>query len=121
MPNWRDLAAALDRVVVRTFDFGGILFQKMANDAAVGAPVAIPAEFDGAFRELQVRDGIEAPTMQPVAWVHFADFPAGTVPEEDDRLIVPAGPFADTYAIAQVETDSDGTGATLRLVRLSKP
>lgn len=115
---WRDLADRVDRVAVRTFDFVGITFQKMANGVAVGAAVPIPAEFDGAFRELQLQDGVEAATMQPVAWVHYADFPPDVRPEEDDRLTVPAGPFADTYAIAQVEANNDGNGAILRLVRV---
>ena len=118
---WRDLADRVDQVAVRTFDFGGITFQKMAEGVASGAAFGIPAEFDGAFKELQLQDGVEAATMQPVAWVHYADFPADVRPEEDDRLTVPAGPFAAIYAIAQVEPNSDGNGALLRLVKLHKP
>jgi hypothetical protein len=118
MPNWRALADAVDRAAVRTFDFGGVLFQKMANGVASGAAVPVPAEFDGAFKSLQLEDGGEAPTMQPTAWVHYADFPPGVRPEEEDRLAIPAGPFAGVYAIAQEEPNGEGTGALLRLVRV---
>lgn len=120
--GWRDLAAAVDRIAVHSFDHGGILFQKVdaAGDPA-GDPLPIPAEFDGAFKEVAVGDGVKATTMQPVAWIHFGDFPNGVRPEDDDRLIVSDGQFAGTYVVASVEANDDGSGAILRLVRRSKP
>ena len=122
MPDWRALADTVDRITVLTFDHGGITFQKMNGLAPVGLPVGVPVEFDGAFKEIDIHDGVQATTMQPMAWIHFANFTAlGLVAEEDDQLIVPGGPFADTYVIASVDTNSDGTGGQLRLRRKIKP
>jgi hypothetical protein len=121
--SWRHLAERLDKVAVRTFDRGGIAFQKMNGLVPVGASVAIPAEFDGNFKQIDVRDGVEVLTSQPVAWIHYADFTAQSValPAKGDQLIVPSGdPFAGTYVVSSAEQDSDGTGATLRLVKAHK-
>lgn len=119
--SWRDLAARVDQIAVRTFDYGGILFQKMdAEGVPLGEPVGIPADFDGAFKEFAVEAGEQAATMQPAALVHFADFPPGVMPEEDDRLIVAGGPHAATYVVASVEVNDDGSGGMLRLVKRAK-
>lgn len=119
---WRDLAAQVDKIAVRTFDYGGILFQKMdAAGAPLDDPIGIPADFDGAFKEFAVEAGEQASTMQPVALVHFADFPHGVMPEEDDRLTVTGGPHAATYVVASVEINDDGSGGMLRLVKRTKP
>lgn len=119
---WRELAAQVDKIAVRTFDYGGILFQKMdAAGAPLGDPFGIPADFDGAFKEFAVEAGEQATTMQPVALVHFADFPPGVMPEEDDRLIVTGGPHAATYVVASIEINDDGSGGMLRLVKRTKP
>ena len=120
--TWRDLADRLDQVVNATFDHGGITFQKMNGTTPVGTPVGVPVEFDGAFKEIEVHDGVQSTTMQPVAWIHFADLAAfALVAEEGDRLIVTGGPFADVYVVSSVEPNSDGTGAELRLTRRIKP
>src|SRR5262245_16150370 len=60
MPSrWRDLAEQLDRVVVHTFDYGKVSFQKMNGSTPVGAPVQLPAEYEANVVTLDVQDGNE--------------------------------------------------------------
>jgi hypothetical protein len=117
--SWRDLADKLDQVTVATFDEGGVTLQKMAAGVPSGAPIPLPAEFDAAFVEQSVEDGLTVATTRPAAWIHYADLEAaspGTVVVAGDRLIVAApSPNAGTYSIDSIEPNSDRTGAMLRL------
>lgn len=109
---WRALAAALDREVVHAFDHGDVTFQKMNGAAPIGAPVAIPAEYDGAYLSLS-DDGLTAGTRKPSFTVHYGDFPPGVRPKSGDRLVVITGEVAGTYDVDHYEEDADRTGAVL--------
>ncbi len=114
---WRDLATAMDAVVVHTFDETGVSLQKMgAGGVTVGLPIPIPAEFDSAYVDETVgSDGMVVSTTRPAAWLHYGDLPAGTVVAAGDRIVVAGGPNAGTYTVDSLEPNSDNTGVMLRL------
>jgi hypothetical protein len=114
---WRDLAADLDAEVVHTFDETGVTLQKMAAGQPSGAPIAVPAEFDAAYIDQSLGpDGVYISTTRPVAWLHYADLPAGVAVAIGDRLIAAApSPNAGTYTVDSLEPNSDKTGVMLRL------
>jgi hypothetical protein len=89
-----------------------VLFQKMNGAAVVGTPVAIPAEYDGAYLALS-EDGITAGTRKPTFTIHYGDFPEGVRPKGGDRLVVGTGEAAGTYDIDHYEENGDRTGAVL--------
>lgn len=109
---WRDAAAALDRATVRAFDHGDVFFQKILVGAAVGAPLPIPAEYDGAFLSLG-DEGVVGGTRKPAFTVHYGDFPEGVRPKSGDRVIVASGEAAGTYEVDHLEENGDRTGAVL--------
>ena len=114
---WRDLADELDGQVVSTFDELGVSLQKMAAGQPSGDPVPVPAEFDAAYVDQSLgSDGVLVSTTRPVAWLHYADLPAGIVVAVGDRLVVAApSPNAGTYTVDSLEPNSDVTGVMLRL------
>ncbi len=109
---WREQAAALDRATVRAFDYGDVFFQKMNGATLIGAPVPIPAEYDGAYLALS-EDGIAGGTRKPSFTVHYGDFPTGVRPKSGDRLVVATGEAAGTYDVDHYEENGDRTGAVL--------
>ena len=114
--TWRDLADKLDEVVVHAFDEGGISLQKMANGAPQGDPIPLPAEFDSAYVDQSIQDGMTVSTTRPAAWLHYADLvAAGTTVAVNDRLVIASGPNAGTWSIDSLEPNSDNTGVMLRL------
>ena len=117
---WRDLAERLDRAVVRAFDYGGVSFQKMNGEAAVGAPAPLPAEFDGNFVSLDMNDGSQVSTASKVLFVHYGDLPAGVTIEAGDRFILASGHAAGTYEVDDAEPNGDLTGAVVRLKLLTR-
>lgn len=117
---WRDLAENLDATVVRTFDYGGVSFQKMNGNAPVGAPLPLPAEFEGAFVSIDTGDGTQASTVGPALTVHYADL-GELAPERGDHFILASGRAAGTYVVDDVEPNDDRTGAVLKLKRRTKP
>jgi len=121
--TWRDLATKLDEVVVHAFAEGGISLQKMASGAPQGDPIPVPAEFDSAYVDQSIQDGMTVSTTRPAAWIHYADLPDGVEIAQNDRLVVAAGPNAGTWSIDSLEPNSDNTGVMLRLkvARTSRP
>lgn len=116
--TWRAIADRLDADVVHTFDEGGVQLQKMAAGAPQGAPIPIPAEFDGAYVDQSIQDGQLVSTTRPMAWLHYDDLTAaGTAVAVADRLVLTTGPNAGTYTVDSLEPNSDNTGATVRLRR----
>jgi len=120
MPNWRDLAERVDATVVKTFDYGDVTFQKMNGNAAVGAPVALPAEFEGAFVSIDTGDGTQASTVGPALTIHYADLGDAQV-AVGDRFILGSGRAAGTYVVDDVQPNDDRTGALVKLKRRTKP
>lgn len=119
---WRDLAEKLDREVVHAFDEGGVQLQPMlANGQTDGDPFDIPAEFDRAYVDQALQDGLAVSTTRPVAWIHYADLPPGKVIQPSWRLVVLTGPNAGTYSIDSLEPNNDATGTMLRLKRARNP
>ena len=118
MPAWRDLAQRLDRTVVHTFDCGDVTFQKKVDGVADGAPVPLPAEFDATNVSLDMLDGNQISTVGKALYVHYADLPTGVTIEIEDRFIVASGEAAGTYAVDDVQPNSDMTGAQVLLKRL---
>lgn len=117
---WRDRAERLDRAVVRAFDHGGVSFQKMNGEAPVGAPVPLPAEFDGAFVSLDVNDGSQVSTTSKALYIHYGDLPDGVKVEAGDRFILASGRAAGTYEVDDAEPNADLTGAVVRLKILTR-
>jgi hypothetical protein len=88
----------------------------MVGGQPQGNPVAIPAEFDSAYVDQSLSDGVVVSTTRTAAWLHYGDLPAGVMPAPGDRLIVAApSPDAGTYTIDSLEPNSDNTGVMLRL------
>jgi hypothetical protein len=115
---WRDQAERLDRNVVRAFDYGDVIFQKMDGDVAVGAPASLPAEFDATNVSLDMLDGNQISTVGKALYVHYADLPTGVTIETEDRFIIASGEAAGTYAVDDVQPNADMTGAQVLLKRL---
>lgn len=115
MPGWRDLDERLDKIVVDTFDYGDIAFQKMDGDDPDGAPVPLPAEFESAYVSLDVEDGNEVSTTSPAVTIHLADLPDGVEPATGDRIVIGSGRAAGTYEIDDVQVNEGRTGAVLKL------
>jgi hypothetical protein len=114
--TWRYLADRLDGVTVSTFDEGGVSLQKMAAGVTAGVPIPLPVEFDAAYVDQSVQDGLVVSTTRPAAWIHYADLPAGVVLAPGDQLLVAApSPNVGTYVVDSIEPNSDRTGAMLRL------
>jgi hypothetical protein len=117
---WRDLATALDQVVVHTFDEGGCSLQPMSgpppSGTPVGGPIAVPAEFDPAFQDQAIEDGQTLSIQRIVADIHYDDLPTGTVIAVGWQFIVATpSPNAGTYYVDSLEPNNDKTGVRLRL------
>ena len=119
--SWRDLADELDRGVVETFDYGDISLRKMVDGAPVGVAIPLPGDFEAAFQSIRVTDGLETATVGPAVTVHFGHLPDGVAIARDDRIVLATGRHAGTYLVAEVEPNSDGTGAVLKLRREARP
>ena len=132
MPNWRDLATLVDKVVVHTFDETGVTLQPVVAGVPTGAPIPIPCEFDPAFVDQVVEAGQTVGLQRTVADIHYADLPPGGVLRSDGsvaladgrfvapgcRLLVAApSPNVGTYVIDSMEPNGDKTGVRLRLKR----
>lgn len=114
---WRDLATALDRIVIHAFDETGVSLQPMAAGSPVGAPIAVPADFDPAFVDQTIDNGQVVGIQRIVADIHLGDLPVDTTIVPGWRLIVAGGPNAGTYVVDAVESNTDKTGVRLRLKR----
>jgi hypothetical protein len=118
---WRDLADELDRLVVETFDYGGVTLQKVdAAGQPAGDPIPLPAEFESGFVRVDTGDGTEAVSTGPALTFHYGHLADGVEVAERDRFIVSSGKAAGTYVVDLLEPNADRTGATARLKRLTK-
>lgn len=119
MARWRDLAERLDKTVVDTFDYGDVSFQKIGADGnPVGAAVPLPAEYQADFASIDIQDGNQLSTFGPALTIHYADLPDGVSIENDDRFVIASGRAAGAYVVDDVQTNSDRTGAVVKLKKL---
>jgi hypothetical protein len=115
---WRDLADQLDKVVVTTFDYGDITFQKVASGVPSGEPVPVPAEYIANAISIDVQDGNQVSSLSPAVTFRLVDLGNLTC-EVGDRFILASGAAAGTYEVDDVQPDDDRTGATAKLKRLT--
>ncbi len=107
----------MDQISVHTFDEGGVTLQAMVNGAPSGAPIPVPCDFDPAFVDQAIEDGMTVLMQRIVADIHYGDLPDGTVILPGWRLLIVAGPNEGTYVVDSLEPNKDKTGVQLRLKR----